>query len=81
MIPGEARASGPEESHGEDAVIDVGLLLGAAQLTALESAAHIRGLTAAGLIRYLIGEFLHGPIPGPTRAIADAGPFTETGRR
>jgi hypothetical protein len=55
----EAPAVGVEESRGPDeGVIEVGLLLNGRQLAALEAAAHERGLTAGGLLRRLIGEFL-----------------------
>ncbi len=46
-----AEASGP----GNDEVVEVGLLLSARQLAALESAAHRHGLTAAQMLRRLLG--------------------------
>jgi hypothetical protein len=59
MMTREARAVGLKESRGpEEAVVEVGLLLSGQQLAALEAAAHQRGLTAGGLVRHLIREFL-----------------------
>jgi hypothetical protein len=64
MMTKEAVAVGLEESRQrEEAVVEVGLLLYDRQLEALEVAAHERGLTAGGLVRRLIGEFLTGAGP------------------
>jgi hypothetical protein len=51
----------------EDEVVEVSLLLPAWQVTALESAAHDRGLTAAEMVRSLVRDFIadHGPVAGP----------------
>ena len=42
----------------EDEVLEVSLLLPAWQVTALESAAHDRGLTAAEMVRTLVRDFI-----------------------
>jgi hypothetical protein len=50
----------------KDEIVEVSLLLPGWQVTALESAAHDRGLTAAELVRALLRDFLteHGPSAG-----------------
>jgi hypothetical protein len=59
MLLREARPLSLEEDRGrEEAVVEVGLLLCSRQLAALEVAAYQRGLTAGGLVRRLISEFL-----------------------
>jgi hypothetical protein len=45
----------------EDEVVEVSLLLPGWQASALESAAHDRGLTAAEMVRSLLRDFLAGP--------------------
>jgi hypothetical protein len=42
----------------DDAVVEVSLLLPGWQVSALESAAHDRGLTAAEMVRSLLRDFL-----------------------
>jgi hypothetical protein len=64
MMTKDAVAVGLQESRKrEEAVVEVGLLLYDRQLEALAVAAHERGLTAGGLVRRLIGEFLSGAGP------------------
>jgi hypothetical protein len=48
----------------DDAVVEVSLLLPGWQASALESAAHDRGLTAAEMVRSLLRDFLteEGPL-------------------
>jgi hypothetical protein len=60
----------------DDEIVEVSLLLPGWQVTALESAAHDRGLTAAELVRALLRDFLaeHGPgagAEGPLALAAD----------
>jgi hypothetical protein len=50
--------SGRESPEGE--VVEVSLLLPGWQVSALEKAAHQRGLTAAAMVRNLIREFIAG---------------------
>jgi hypothetical protein len=68
MMTQETMAVVLDESLDSEAVVEVELLLYDRQLAALEAAAHKRGLTAAGLVRHLIGEFLSGPDAGCARA-------------
>jgi len=48
----------------EDEVVEVSLLLPGWQVTALESAAHERGLTAGEMVRSLVRDFIadQGPL-------------------
>ena len=48
----------------KDEVVEVSLLLPGWQVTALESAAHERGLTAAEMVRALLRDFLAERAPG-----------------
>jgi hypothetical protein len=41
-------------------VVEVPLLLPAWQMTALETAAHSQGLTAAAMVRHVLGDFIRG---------------------
>ncbi|MBY0231400.1 MAG: hypothetical protein K2W96_19115 [Gemmataceae bacterium] len=41
-------------------VVEVPLLMSLDQIAALEKAAHREGLTAAGLVRRLLGDFIRG---------------------
>jgi len=51
----------------DDEVVEVSLLLPGWQVTALESAAHDRGLTAAEMVRTLVRDFIgdQGDWAGP----------------
>ena len=51
-----------------DEVIEVPLLMSLKQIEALEAAAHGRGLTAAEMVRRLLGEFIAGSQPFTCRA-------------
>ena len=44
----------------ESDVVEMPLLLSGVQMSALEQAAHTRGLTAAGMVRQLLREFIAG---------------------
>jgi hypothetical protein len=59
-------AGGRDFQEGE--VIEVSLLLPGWQVSALEMAAHQRGLTAAAVVRNLIREFIAARI-SPGRAL------------
>jgi hypothetical protein len=52
----------------EGDVIEVPLLLPSWQVSALETAAHQRGLTAATVVRNLIRDFITAVVP-PGRAV------------
>jgi hypothetical protein len=52
----------------EGDVVEVPLLLPGWQVSALESVAHQRGLTAAAMVRNLIREFIAARVP-PGRAV------------
>ncbi len=67
--PSSARCL-PEGSRAllEGDVIEVPLLLPSWQVSALETAAHQRGLTAAGMVRNLIRDFIAALVP-PSRAV------------
>ena len=41
-------------------VVEMPLLLSGLQMSVLEQAAHTRGLTAAGMVRHLLREFIVG---------------------
>ncbi len=51
----------------EDEVVEVSLLLPGWQVTALESAAHDRGLTAAEMVRTLLRDFIEDQGPRVVR--------------
>jgi hypothetical protein len=53
------------ETEGE--VVEVSLLLPGWQVTALESAAHERGLTAAEMVRSLLRDFIEDQGPRAVR--------------
>jgi hypothetical protein len=44
----------------ESEVVEMPLLLSGLQMSVLEQAAHTRGLTAAGMVRQLLREFIAG---------------------
>jgi hypothetical protein len=48
-------------------VVEVPLLLPGWQVTALERAAHQRGLTAAAMVRSLLRDFIAHGVPAPPR--------------
>ncbi len=54
-----------------DEVVEIPLLLPSWQVSALERAAHARGLTAAAMVRHLLSTFIDrlprrdGPLPDP----------------
>jgi hypothetical protein len=60
-------AAFPGRSELEDEVVEVSLLLPGWQVTALERAAHDRGLTAAEMVRSLLRDFItdQAPLAGP----------------
>ena len=45
---------------GSEDVVEIPLLLSQRQMNALETAAHAQGLTAAAMVRQLLGRFLGG---------------------
>jgi hypothetical protein len=47
-------------SQAEDAVVEILVMLEAAQMTALEAAACARGLTAGALVRCILRDYLSG---------------------
>jgi hypothetical protein len=50
---------------GPDEVIEVPLLLPGWQMSALEQAAHRRGMTAGEMVRSLLSDFFAQPQPAP----------------
>jgi hypothetical protein len=53
----------PGAALRESDVVEVPLLLPTWQITALETAAHARGLTAASMVRHLLNDFITGLRP------------------
>src|SRR5439155_1509961 len=55
----------PEEgtAHRETDVVEVPLLLPTWQMSALEGAAHARGVTAASMVRHLLNDFISNLAP------------------
>jgi hypothetical protein len=51
----------------EAEVVEVPLLLSGWQVSALERAAHKRGLTAAEMVRHLLRDFFARGLPGASR--------------
>ena len=58
-IPAHAKDLKPFALYESD-VIEMPLLLSGVQMSALEQAAHIHGLTAAGMVRRLLRDFIAG---------------------
>jgi hypothetical protein len=56
--PGDDLGVAEASDLGNDEVVEVGLLLSARQLAALESAAHRHGLAAGQILRRLLGTLL-----------------------
>jgi hypothetical protein len=55
---GGHRAADPSLDEGGGPVVEVPLLMSLEQMAALERAAHRRGLTAAEMVRRLLGDFI-----------------------
>jgi hypothetical protein len=49
--------------HHSSEVVEVSLLLSSRQISALEAAAHRRGLTAGEMVRRLLQDFIAGRAP------------------
>jgi hypothetical protein len=58
MIERVREAFRTSEATPDDEVVEISLLLSGRQASALESAAHDRGLTAAEMVRSLLRDFL-----------------------
>jgi hypothetical protein len=60
----EAGRSEPPPDLAPGEVVEVPLLLPGWQVSALERAAHRRGLTAGEMVRHLLRDFFAGVLPG-----------------
>jgi len=58
-FPALSKGAEPFDNYEAD-VIEMPLLLSGVQMSALEQAAHRRGLTAAQMVRRLLREFIDG---------------------
>jgi hypothetical protein len=58
MIERLRQANRGTEKAADEEVVEISLLLSGRQVSALESAAHDRGLTAAEMVRHVLRDFL-----------------------